>query len=94
MEQYFAGSVHVGKVGLSSVSDLEILNYAIKNNYIIVSKDYDFFEYISFNGSPPKLILIKTGNTSTKVIIELLRVNIGNIQRFINDKSKDILELS
>lgn len=94
MTQSFAGSVHVGKVGLSTASDSEIINYAIKNEYVIVSKDYDFFEYISYNGSPPKLILLKTGNTSTKRIIELLQSNIENIQRFITDNSKDILELS
>ncbi len=92
--KYFLGSVHVGRVGLSTSTDKAIIDYAIKNDFVIVSKDSDFLDYVSFNGSPPKVIIIKSGNTSTEYLIELLNHNHQNIADFLNDSSKDILELS
>jgi len=92
--EHFLGSVHVGKVGLTTASDKEIIDYAINNNYTIVSKDSDFLDYVSFNGSPPKVIILKTGNTSTDYLINLFNRNKQTIKEFISDSEKDILELS
>ena len=92
--EYFSGSVHVGKIGLSTALDKEIIDYAIKDNYTIVSKYRDFVEYVSFNGSPPKVIILKTGNTSTDYLINLINRNKLIIKDFISDLDKDILEIS
>jgi predicted nuclease of predicted toxin-antitoxin system len=75
----FRECVHVDLVGLTvTAKDKEIWNYALKNGYIIITKDNDFLDLLEFKGFPPKVVLIKTGNNSSKVLADLL----------INAKSK------
>ena len=63
--------LHVTKIA-NSISDKEIWKYALENNLIIVTKDADFHERILYRDPPPKVILFKTGNTSTQFLEEFL----------------------
>jgi predicted nuclease of predicted toxin-antitoxin system len=64
---------HVDLIGLSvPAEDKDIWNYALKNEFIIITKDNDFIDLLELNGYPPKVVLLKTGNNSSKAIAELL----------------------
>lgn len=41
-------SVHAKDSGLSRADDIEIMDYAIKNNYILVTKDLEFANVMMF----------------------------------------------
>jgi predicted nuclease of predicted toxin-antitoxin system len=75
----FGECKHVDLIGLEvPVKDRNIWNYALENGYIIITKDTDFLDLLEIKGFPPKVVLIKTGNNSSKILANLL----------INAKSK------
>ena len=64
---------HVDQIGLRiPAKDENIWNYARENGHIIITKDNDFLDILEMKGFPPKIVLVKTGNNSSKVLAELL----------------------
>jgi predicted nuclease of predicted toxin-antitoxin system len=60
----------VDLIGLPAPSaDKDIWDYALNNGYIIITKDNDFLDLLELKGFPPKVILLKTGNNSSKAMI-------------------------
>jgi predicted nuclease of predicted toxin-antitoxin system len=43
-----------------------------RNGYTIVTKDNDFLDLLELKGFPPKVVLLKTGNNSSKALADLL----------------------
>jgi len=75
----FGECTHVDLVGLKvPAKDRHIWNYALENEYIIITKDTDFLDLLELKGFPPKVVLIKTGNNSSKILADII----------INAKSK------
>jgi predicted nuclease of predicted toxin-antitoxin system len=70
---------------MASASDPELWDYALKNDYTIVSKDDDFHHLSFLRGSPPKVIGIGIGNCSTDTIEILLRNSLPSILAFEAD---------
>lgn len=67
-------------LSFNNISDLTIYNKAKeKGKDILVSKDSDFAEVINRLGFPPKLINIKIGNCSNKVLWNTLKPSINHI---------------
>ncbi|GAB5465061.1 MAG: hypothetical protein Kapaf2KO_04970 [Candidatus Kapaibacteriales bacterium] len=60
--------------------DIDIFNFALENDFIIISKDRDFLELNILYGGPPKIVLLETGNTSTRFLIDLFSEKIGDIK--------------
>ena len=87
----FPEITQVKELGLENASDLEIWNYAKKYKYTIVTFDADFYDLALLKGIPPKIIWLRTGNTSTKNIIKLIIDNHFIITEFITNKEyKDV----
>jgi predicted nuclease of predicted toxin-antitoxin system len=55
------------------MSDTEIWEYAIQNDYIIITKDTDFYDRMVINGPPPKVIWIRIGNTRRRRLEEIIK---------------------
>ena len=73
LESIFGECTHVDLIGLDiPARDIDIWNYALENEYIIVTKDNDFINLLEIKNFPPKVVLIKTGNNNSKSILELL----------------------
>ena len=87
----FLDCKHVSDLKLTDASDDQIWTYAKQNNYCIVTFDSDFLNLATLKGSPPKIILIKTGNRKTTRLAQLLKSNSQTIQAFIEDSAyKDL----
>lgn len=93
IEQKFPGTVHLSKVGLLNKADHEIWEYAKKEDYIIVTFDSDFYDFSLTKGQPPKLIWIRSGNTTTGNIDRLLTEKADQILVFANDPIIGCLEI-
>ena len=89
----FPASVHVRDVGLASAADPIVWQYAIKHGLTIVSKDEDFHHLSFLRGAPPKVIGIHTGNSSTKLVAQLLRDRIKQVEAFELDETAAFLAL-
>jgi predicted nuclease of predicted toxin-antitoxin system len=79
----YPDSAHVHSCGLGSANDAEIWEYAKVNGFTIVSKDSDFEEKSILLGSPPKIILLRSSNCTSKEVERLLRAAYSIITRFI-----------
>ena len=89
--EVWAGSVHVGALKMCCATDREIWDYAAKNGYIIVSKDSDFVQMATLFGTPPKIILLATGNASTDSIRHCLLTHKKTINEFCSNPEEALL---
>jgi len=91
----FPNCKHVSDVGLNGKSDLEIWDYARVNNFIIISFDADYYDLAVIKGIPPKVIWLRTGNTTTLNISHNLVKNRESIHDFCNQENENVcLEIS
>ena len=85
MTIYFQNQSKLGNWDLKNSTDIEIFNYSKKNDYAIVTFDSDFCDLNIFWGYPPKIIWIRTGNTTTKNLENLLRNQQELIKLFLTE---------
>jgi len=85
---------HVRQLGLTDAEDYDIFIFARANGYeAVITADDDFVKLINQFSEPPKIIWIRTGNCSTKVLSELLWDKVQTIREFIQSKDFDIYEV-
>ncbi|MDJ0659272.1 MAG: DUF5615 family PIN-like protein [Crocosphaera sp.] len=90
----YPNSNHLYLMGLDRENDNIIWEIAKQQDYIIVTKDSDFNELLILKGFPPKVIWIRIGNCSTRMIESLLINNYAIISNFSQDNSIGIITLS
>jgi predicted nuclease of predicted toxin-antitoxin system len=59
--------------------DTEIVEMAIRENRIVVTKDDDFVESFFLHGKPPRLLLVSTGNIGNTELEKLINANLSTI---------------
>ena len=85
--------MHVRDVGLERADDESIWQYAAEHALVIVTKDADFSQRSFLFGTPPQVIWIRRGNSSTHDILGLLRVHQPAILAFNEDLEAAFLAL-
>ena len=88
----FPEAMQIKQVGLENARDIEIWEYAKKNDFAIVTFDSDFYDLGLLRGIPPKVIWLRIGNTSTNSIISVIRDNQQLIEEFLSHA--DYLDIS
>jgi len=61
------------------------LENAKDNNYTLVTFDSDFIDIAILKGFPPKIVWLKTGNSSTENIAGKILIESENLLEFLND---------
>jgi predicted nuclease of predicted toxin-antitoxin system len=72
--------------------DKDIVALAIRENRVVVTKDNDFVTSFLLRGTPPKLLLISTGNISNDALSKLLEANKTALENAFS--THDFVELS
>ncbi len=80
----FPGSEQVLAVGLASVDDLTVWEYAAAKGLAIVTKDADFELLAEKLGPPPKVLWLHLGNGPTQAVESLLRSRATEIEFFLS----------
>ena len=93
LEDLFPHSIHTKMIGLNMAADTELWDYALNNDYLIVSKDADFSNKSAVHGHPPKVIWLRLGNCSTRTVENSLRNHYSDIKRFVNDPNRGLFVL-
>jgi predicted nuclease of predicted toxin-antitoxin system len=83
----------VFNLGMAETDDSLIWQYAEANDFLIVSKDWDFVLRSMLEGSPPKVIYIQLGNCPTADITATLRENMDLVRGLAESKEKSYLIL-
>jgi predicted nuclease of predicted toxin-antitoxin system len=90
----FPGSIHVNHTGLSQpASDISIWNYALENDYTIVTNDEDFLRLSLSHSFPPKVVLLRTGNQSTLECYNTILTQKVAIEELLTNPTLGILEI-
>ena len=84
LSDLFSNCSQVRLEGLDNASDLEIWEYAKKNNFSIVTFDADFYDLSTLKGHPPKVIWLRIGNTTTANLEKVLRKYFDSISKFLS----------
>ena len=85
IKDLFPEAKQVRELGLENATDLEIFEYATKNDYSIVTFDSDFCDLNILKGFPPKIIWIRTGNITTNNLELILRQKSDLINSFLTE---------
>jgi len=93
LEALFPGTQNVKSVGLENNSDRMIWEFAKREGFAIVTFDSDFYDISLTQGHPPKLIWIKSGNTTTVNLEKILSQKAQHIERFAEDNEVSCLEI-
>lgn len=83
--QRFPEAIQVRLLGLENYPDRKIWEYAKSNGYTIVTFDADFYDLAKLYGPPPKIIWLRTGNTTSNYIVQLLTTHAEVIREFIEN---------
>ncbi len=94
IEDIFQDSEQTKRLNLDKASDFEIWKYAKNNNFCIVTFDSDFIDISVLKGTPPKIIWLRVGNTSTNSIAEIFQTNQEIIKEFLTSVEVAYLELA
>ncbi len=89
----FPDSLHVKDLGMDQTDDRLIWDYAKQNDFVIISKDTDFYQKSLLLGPPPKVIWFRRGNCSTKHVELILRNQVDRIEEFCLDAQTGCLIL-
>ena len=93
IKDIFSEVKHVSDTKLSDTEDLTIWNYAKINDYSVITFDSDFIDISTLYGFPPKIIWLRTGNSTTFKIVQIIRNNQFLITEFLSNHENGCLEL-
>jgi predicted nuclease of predicted toxin-antitoxin system len=89
----YPDSQHLFLIEMDRDEDQAIWEYALQQNYTIVTRDSDYNDLSLIRGFPPKVIWIRRGNCSTHEIEDMLRAATLDIQAFFQNPALGILTL-
>lgn len=72
---------------MNATKDGEINQVSLDEMRVVISKDTDFFYSHLLQGRPWKLLLIKTGNISTRDLCSLVERNLSAIESALQSNS-------
>jgi predicted nuclease of predicted toxin-antitoxin system len=77
----FPGSQHIRQQGLGGAPDREIWDYALENDFMLVTKDEDFIRLSISLGHPPKVVCMAIGNANNETTAAVLLQSIEVISQ-------------
>jgi len=95
LQPVYTECLHVSQTGLPvPAKDIDIWNWAKQNDYaFVVSNDEDFLYLLQRFGSPPKLVLLRTGNQSTQMVADILLNAVKDLEVLMESDELEILEI-
>lgn len=90
----FTFCIHVERTGIEIPSkDRLIWDYALSNDCVILTFDEDFENLSNLKGFPPKVILLRTGNSNTEYIAKTLLEKFDDIDYWFKANEFGVLEI-
>ncbi|GAB3642309.1 DUF5615 family PIN-like protein [Spirosoma arcticum] len=66
--------------------DQDIRQVSIEEGRIVITKDADFYYSFVMSRQPPKLVVVKTGNISTKALINVFARQIDELLQLLEER--------
>ena len=85
---------HISRTGLPVLADDRLIwEWAKAHNFLVITNDEDFYRFAGVWGFPPKVVLLRTGNQSTRFLAALLTKHFADIERLADSPEEGVLEL-
>jgi predicted nuclease of predicted toxin-antitoxin system len=75
-------------------SDSELIDFALKNELAVITKDSDFLDSFLLFSKPKKLILVNTGNIKNRALLDIFRSSLSQIVSFLEENNAIVLTAS
>lgn len=86
-------AIHVRDVGMSKASDIDILNFALKEDRVIVSADTDFGTLLALREfSKPSFILFRRSDKRPAALLMQLMANLNQIAEALTEGAVIVIE--
>lgn len=85
LQDLYPDSSQVDLLKKKGADDLDLLCYARDHNFVIVSKDDDFYDLAIMSDGPPKVVVLRVGNVTTEEIERKLRKAAPILKEFVMD---------
>lgn len=82
----------IRELGLRDASDEQIFGLARASSAVIITKDVDFLLMMERQGSPPRVIWLRCGNTTNKALRELFTRHASELQSWFQGE-EPLLEI-
>jgi predicted nuclease of predicted toxin-antitoxin system len=93
LKQFGYDSMHTTQLpSKNATTDHFIIELATEEQRVVILKDADFLESYIISGKPPKLIIVKTGNVSNKILLQLFETNLSTLITMIS--RSNLVEIS
>jgi predicted nuclease of predicted toxin-antitoxin system len=89
----FPDSVQTRMLSFGAAPDQTIWEHAKTNGFIVVTLDKDFSDIALLRGAPPKIIWMRSGNSTVAEIEILIRSNFAEIEKFSLQSDASVLEI-
>jgi predicted nuclease of predicted toxin-antitoxin system len=83
----FPGSSQVSGLGLESISDRKLREYAGRDGFVHVTQDADFRDHGAVLGAPPVVIWLRLGNVRKEAVLATLQANSAAITTAIGQSA-------
>jgi len=85
-------ATHVVDYPLGALTtDDEIISIAIKENRIVISKDFDFFDYYLLKNYPPAIMLLQLGNIKNRELFVFMENHLETICELFEENIKRMI---
>jgi predicted nuclease of predicted toxin-antitoxin system len=89
----YPGSTQIALLGMEQASDWDVWAYAKAQDFVIVTRDADYYDFCTIHGPPPKVIWLRTGNQSKAATLAALLNNRSIIEAALLSEEKACIEL-
>ncbi|MDD5034053.1 MAG: DUF5615 family PIN-like protein [Methylococcaceae bacterium] len=89
----YPGSTQIALLNMEKSSDHEVWVYAKTHEYIIVTRDSDFYDLSTIYGQPPKVIWLRTGNQTKATTLSALLNHRVTIEKALQVDDKACIEI-
>ena len=94
LDQKGFSSIHVNRIlDKWHTKDKDIMDYADKNDMILISKDQDFKNSFLLHRRPKKLVKVSLGNISNQLLLDILVEHLEKIKKLYTMESVFMLEI-
>ncbi|QHT66627.1 hypothetical protein GXP67_08145 [Rhodocytophaga rosea] len=73
------------------LQDKEIIEIALTESRIIITKDNDFIDNFLLKGAPPKVLLLALGNIKNKDLLRIFDIYMQTINLLLQDKASLVI---
>jgi len=84
------GYIHASQIA-EQASDSLLWQWARENDYVVLTRDTDFFDRLLRHGPPPKVIWIRLGNIRKNDLLRVMEARWPAIEQQI--RSHDLVEI-